>query len=422
MIKELQIPVFDLVSSLTSTMDLIHPAIANHHKQVAYIAFWIATEFGLSMAARKDILLAGVLHDIGAMSVQERIDTLDFELENPKNHCETGYRLLRMFVPFSNVANMIHFHHVYWQEGKGMECQGQLVPIESHIIHLADRIAVLIDNSKEIFSQISSIVSLIELKTGTMFSPELVECFKQLSIRECFWLGLDSKFSSSHLRTIIATDTLTLNSNEILELTDLFAKVIDFRSPFTAAHSSGVATSAEALSRFLAFSKKESFMMKIAGNLHDLGKIAIPVSILEKSGGLTPQEWNLMRRHTYYGYRILQPIADLQVINNWASLHHERINGSGYPFHLKGEELSLGSRVMAVADVFTALSEDRPYRKAMTDKSILDIIDKQAANGSIDGDIVSLLKKNYDEIKGLRIIAEKESLRQYQGLCTCAYE
>ncbi|WP_378956212.1 HD domain-containing phosphohydrolase [Pelosinus sp. sgz500959] len=418
MIKELQIPVFDLASSLSSTMDLIDPATANHHKQVAYIAFWIASEVGLSMNIRKEILLAGALHDIGAMSLLERIDLLDFEVVDSGKHCETGYRLLHLFEPFAKIANIVRFHHTYWQDGYGQEQDGHIVPFESHILHIADRIATLLDIKKEIFSQVPSIVSSIESKKGMMFHPELVESFKKLSEKEFFWLDLASNLTSSHLHRLLASDILILNSNEILNLTSLFAKVIDFRSPFTATHSSGVAASAEAISRFLYFSKKELFMMRIAGNLHDLGKVAIPVTILEKEGALTPQEWNIMRRHTYYGYHILQPISDLQVINSWASFHHERIDGGGYPFHLRGDELSLGSRVMAVADVFTAISEDRPYRKGMTDKKIISIMENLVTSGGLDAEIVSVLKENYHEIKTSRIRAEAECLLKYKGLLT----
>ena len=147
-----------------------------------------------------------------------------------------------------------------------------------------------------------------------------------------------------------------------------------------------------------------------------MGKLAIPVEILEKNGGLTPQEWNIMRSHTYYGYHILQPIEDLKLINNWGSLHHERIDGTWYPFHLRGDELSLGSRVMAVADIVAAISEDRPYRKGMSDEQIQTIIKNQASSGAIDAEISSLFINNYDEIKSQRLQAEQESLYQYHGL------
>ena len=96
-----------------------------------------------------------------------------------------------------------------------------------------------------------------------------------------------------------------------------------------------------------------------------------------------------MRRHTYYGYHILQPVADFNIISSWASFHHERIDGTGYPLHIKGDDLSLGARVMAVADIFQALGENKPYRNTMAKADVMRIIDNQVNNGGIYPDIVT---------------------------------
>jgi HD-GYP domain-containing protein (c-di-GMP phosphodiesterase class II) len=414
MIKELQIPLFDLATSFSSAMDLISPRVANHHKQVAYIAYQIASELAMPMQRRKDLILSGALHDIGALSFQERIDTLEFEIDNPHKHAQTGYRLLRMFEPFKPIAAIIRFHHIPWANGAGREAHNEEVPTESHIIHLADRIAVLIDPQKEVFSQVASIVETIESRKGDMFEPQLVECFKRVSEKEFFWLDIASDLTAPYLQTIIPTDTLMLNSSETLTLARVFAKVIDFRSPFTANHSSSVATIAEALAGYLPFSQTELLLIRIAGYLHDLGKLAVPVGILEKQDKLTPQEWNIMRRHTYYGYHVLQPLHDFRTINLWGSLHHERLDGRGYPFHIHGEELTLGSRVMAVADIFAALTEDRPYRTALPAREVLSILQKNVDNGGIDPEITAILKKNYDETNGRRLQEELKSANEYQ--------
>ncbi len=414
MIKELQIPIFDLATALSSAMDLISPAVANHHKQVAYIAYQIANELGMPMQRRKELILAGSLHDIGALSFQDRMNSLEFELENPHKHADIGYRLLRLFEPFGKIADIVRLHHVSWEDGAGKEYDNKAVPLESHIIHLADRIAVLIDKNKEIFSQVTDIVETIESKKGKMFEPQLVDCFRQVSEKEFFWLDIASDLTAPYLQTIIPEDTLVLGTTETLTLARFFAKIIDFRSPFTANHSSGVAVIAEALASYLPFSQTELVMMRVAGYFHDLGKLAVPAGILEKQDKLTPQEWNIMRRHTYYGYHVLQPLHDLRTVNLWGSLHHERLDGRGYPFHIRGEELSLGSRVMAVADIFAAISEDRPYRKAMPTQQVIEILDNHANSGGIDREIKDILKKNYDEINEKRIQEERKSANDYQ--------
>ena len=125
----------------------------------------------------------------------------------------------------------------------------------------------------------------------------------------------------------------------------------------------------------------------------DLGNLAVPAQILNKSGKLTHQQIDMIRTHTYNTYRVLEPVSSMKTINRWASYHHGRIDGQGYPFHISGEELSLGARIMAVADVFTALSEDRPYREEMDGESTMNIITNMANSGALAYQIVSLQKE-----------------------------
>jgi len=155
-------------------------------------------------------------------------------------------------------------------------------------------------------------------------------------------------------------------------------------------------------------------MMKVAGHLHDLGKLAVPAEILEKPAKLTEEEFDIIKSHTFYTYSILETISDLDVINAWASFHHERLDGKGYPFRHKGEDLSLGSRIMAVADVFTAITEDRPYRKGMTSDRALQVLQQMAANSALDSGIVSLLTLHYNEIDSMRIDAQTAAMEEYQ--------
>jgi len=139
--------------------------------------------------------------------------------------------------------------------------------------------------------------------------------------------------------------------------------------------------------------------MRIAGNFHDIGKLIIPNSILEKPDKLTVDEFQIMRCHTYYTYYTLNSIGGLQRIAEWAAYHHEKLDGSGYPFHCTNEEIGTGSRIMAVADIFTAISEDRPYRKGMDEDEIHRILQKQADNNFLDKRIVALLFDNYEAIR-----------------------
>lgn len=417
MIKEPRIPMLDLVLCLSSAMDLISPAVVNHHKQVAYIALNIATEMGLSVEEQDELLWAGLLHDSGALSLKDRIDALQFEVDfkarDLHKHAQLGYLLLKNFEPLSSVAPIVRYHHLFWDEASSSEFKGK-VPPGSHILHLADRIGVLIDKEQEVLGQAKGICDKIVKYSGKMFMPEAVDAFESLAVKEYFWLDAASQSISSIIARSSRLATIELDIAGLLNLTNVFCHIIDFRSRFTATHSSGVAATAAALAGFMGFSERECRMMEIAGRLHDLGKLAVPLEILDKPGKLTKDEFNIIKIHPFYTYRILETINDLDVINVWASFHHERLDGNGYPFHHKGEDLSPGSRIMAVADVFTAITEDRPYRKGMESNEALRILENMAGVSALDSDVVSSLRLNYDEINSIRLVGQAAASKEYQ--------
>jgi HD-GYP domain-containing protein (c-di-GMP phosphodiesterase class II) len=162
------------------------------------------------------------------------------------------------------------------------------------------------------------------------------------------------------------------------------------------------------LAKIFGLTDAEIGLMEVAGNLHDLGKLAIPNSILDKPGSLTKEEMSVMKSHPYYTYHVINSIGGLKQIAEWAGYHHERLDGSGYPFHCMATELSTGARILMVADVFTALAEDRPYRKGVPKDGIVQIIKQSSDLSLLDTRIVKLLFENYDEI--FSYVAEKQAV------------
>jgi len=146
------------------------------------------------------------------------------------------------------------------------------------------------------------------------------------------------------------------------------------------------------------FSENEILQMRIAGNFHDLGKLVIPNSILDKPDKLTEQEFNIIKCHTYYSYHIINSVSGMERIAELGAFHHERLNGKGYPFHLNKDELNIGSRIMAVSDIFTALAEDRPYRDGMKEKEISELLLDFSKADHLDKKIVELLNDNFKEV------------------------
>lgn len=416
MIKELQVSLSDLIICLSEAMDLVSDALVNHQKRVGYLALRLAAELGLSPEEQNDLIFAGALHDCGIFSLQEKLDILRFDSPTLSNHAEIGYQLLKSFSPLYRAALFIRYHHLPWQDGRGSERLGEAVPMESHILHLADRIDVLVNKNREILGQVQGIREKIHQQSSSMFIPRLVEAFEELAAKEFFWLNLSSPFIDTILFHRGTMSTIELDWRGLMSLTNLFCRIIDFRSPFTVTHSTGVAASAEALSCLAGFSERESRLMKVAGFLHDLGKLVVSSEILEKRAKLTEEEWNIIRSHSFYTYRILESISDLEMINLWASFHHERLDGQGYPFHYRQPDLPLGSRIMAVADVFTAMNEDRPYRRGLDKETVLQLLGEMTENQGLDPAMVFLLKKNYDHINWIRTEAQAASHREYQQL------
>lgn len=191
--------------------------------------------------------------------------------------------------------------------------------------------------------------------------------------------------------------------------------MIDFRSKFTYSHSSGVAASSKMLAKIMGFSEKDCTIMELAGYVHDLGKIAVPIEILEKQGKLTEKEYDIVKIHPYYTDKILKKVKAFDTIREWGALHHERLDGNGYPFHLKGDQISLGSRIMAVADIFTALKEDRSYRKGMDRKKAIGIIEDMSGS-ALDKNVVKKLKDNYDIVNNERIKAQNITREEYKKI------
>ena len=173
----------------------------------------------------------------------------------------------------------------------------------------------------------------------------------------------------------------------------------------------------EALARLCGMSADECKMMRIAGYSHDLGKLTTPRAILEKPGKLTDEEFDRIKEHPYYTRLILMDVGGFEQIANWAGFHHEKLNGGGYPFHFGAEVLDRGSRIMAVADIFSAITEVRPYRAGMAPEEVRRVLDANVASGGICGEIVGVLNDHYEEIDALReAAARSEGKRYYESI------
>jgi HD-GYP domain-containing protein (c-di-GMP phosphodiesterase class II) len=402
---------FDVVLCVSRALDLLSASLFDHHLRVAYIGARLTEALGLGVKEEQDVVIAGALHDVGAVSSAVRLSLADYALSQYRfgsgqasddlhRHGLDGYLLLRDFPPFAKAAKAIRFHHVEWNFEKGNEHHGVPVPFASHILHLADRVAVLPDDQRSILEQITGIRGKIAEGSGSLYHPDIVAAFDEISLSESFWRDLVSGHKEEIIRARIGEHNVSLELPDLYDLARLFARIIDYRSPFTATHSSVVSATSEYIVDRLGLSIHQRTVIGVAGFLHDLGKLAVPPEILDKPGKLTLQEMLVVKQHPYYTHRILSMVPGLKEVCTYAALHHERIDGKGYPF--RAREIPLGSRIIAVADIFTAIAETRPYRAGMDKNQSLATLDGFVADGAIDGDIVSLVRDNFEELRTLQ--------------------
>jgi HD-GYP domain-containing protein (c-di-GMP phosphodiesterase class II) len=409
-----EISVYEFVRSIAETVDLVSPALNGHHKKVARIACNIAMEMNLPNGEIQDIVLASMLHDIGAFSIGERIKDLTFELDETEmsRHAVLGYNLLKGFEPLAKAAAIIKCHHANFDASR---CD---VPLGSYIIHLADRAVVLFDSNREILAQVPKALEKIS-KKSRKFHPDVFAAFLRMARLEYVWMEAFMP-SSCPVMPGVRFSKEIIDLETLQNFAQVIARIIDFRSRFTATHSSGVAAVAQELTVICGFSERECKMMEIAGLLHDLGKLSVSNDILEKEGALNDDEFNLIKKHTYFTFAVLTKINGLEDMAAWAAYRHERQDGNGYPFHVQGGEFSKLSRVMAVADILTALTEDRPHRPGMDRENVSEILYALAENGGIDKGIVELANKNSSRSNDVRVKAQQDARGEYDAFCDAA--
>lgn len=412
------ISLLDFVISIASAIDHIDARIAHHHKRVAYIANQIAREMRAPQKTQYDLVIAGLLHDIGVLSGRERDYLLEYDnAAIDHSHCEAGFLLLNKFRHFFGVAKIIRHHHTEYRHRR-RDPAAPAVPLESTVLFLADRIDVLIDKEQPILDQVDRIVATIARDAGTRFNPEHVDAFSELAWRESFWLDVVSPTLEQVLISNCRSYSVELDNDDLLDFAELLAHVIDFRCHFTATHSSGVASVATVLAHLFGFSEAECQKIRVAGYLHDIGKLAVPVGILEKAGKLTSAEFRTIKSHAYYTYRILEPLQGMEEIRTWAAMHHERLDGNGYPGRCNALTIPLGARIIAAADVFTALLEPRPYRDVLDKTAVVEHLQDLARRNVLDRKVVEVLLQNFDTIDTYRGHAQAEARQEYLAFRT----
>jgi HD-GYP domain-containing protein (c-di-GMP phosphodiesterase class II) len=321
-----------------------------------------------------------------------------------KLRCERGATLARLMgLPEGSAAAILDLDEHWDGSGYPENLRGRQINLYSRIMLLAQTL--------ETFAAAQSAESaeqIIQKRSQKWFDPDLVKASLSLARRSQLWTGINSTNCGQVVLSLDRAEAKLTPGDETLDaICGAFAQIVDAKSPFTFNHSNGVANASVAIARTLNLPRERVIFVRHAALLHDLGKLGVSNAILEKPGKLDDHEWKAMRRHPEDTWLILRSIPHCEELCEVAASHHEKLNGTGYYRKLTAEQLSTEARIIAVADIFDALSAKRPYRDSLPLETVFGILRKDSPH-AIDGDCVRALEESG--------IASDQTYRDLQSL------
>ena len=421
----------EIISALSFALDLTEGAVAGHALRSCLIGMRIGRRAGLSSVQMDSLYYALLMKDIGCSSNaarmcqiiggddramkagvkledwtkphQPKASTLKLlwdqvlpeasalermvriakigMTQNENNRemitlrCDRGASILRKLGMSDDAADAVRYLDEHW-DGSGYpeRRKKETIPLLARICAVAQNIDVFSTEQGA-----TSAMAVLEERSGRWFDPELVEIALALHKEDSLWLDCAQGNHPEQTRdavTALAPTTADLAADQIDTVCVAFAEVIDAKSPFTFRHSMGVANAASGIAEMLDLPAEARERVRRAALLHDLGKLSVPNSILDKPSKLNNTEWGVVQGHPGLSRDILGRVTAFQRLAVIAGDHHERLDGTGYPNKKMGSEMSIESRILSVADVYGALAEERPYRESLGLDQIVSIMSK----------------------------------------------
>ena len=285
--------------------------------------------------------------------------------------CDRGAEIARMIDLPEEAAAAIRALDEHWDgAGHPYGLAGEEIPLLGRILALAQAV--------EVFCSLGgreSAYAMAAERSGRWYDPDLVAALEGFRRDEAFWDTVGASNVRERLADLEPPDrVLRADGTRLDQVAEAFALVVDAKSPFTVRHSERVAVIAVAIATHLGLDGDGRRELRRAGLLHDVGKLGVSNTILDKAGPLTEAERAEVNRHPAYTVEILSRIDAFRELADVAGAHHERLDGSGYHRGRTAESLDLPARILAVADVYEALTAERPYREALTPEEALAIV------------------------------------------------
>jgi HD-GYP domain-containing protein (c-di-GMP phosphodiesterase class II) len=380
-----------LIKSIAAALDIVEGGLlgasTNHGKRIAVLCAKMGKALGKSPEEISVLAICALLHDnaLTEYILSERTDGN----HDPamKKHCEFGQRNVDALKFKTNVKNFILYHH---ERADGMgpfgirEGEG---PLEAELITIADSIDVVYHLQRLEPEELPAILNVIFKETGKRFSKNAAAVMLEILDRPTV-MSLKDNVIKQTASDALFPWTVDIQTEAIFGLAGFVARIIDYKSDFTRQHSTQIANRAWLMGEYYRYEMEKLAELYLAASLHDLGKLAVPSDILEKPGTLSEEEFEIIKKHVHLTCELLNDIEGFETICQWASNHHEKLDGSGYPFGKKASELDFNSRLLACLDLYQAISEERPYHPRRNHGDTMRILYEMADKGKIDGDII----------------------------------
>ena len=373
------------IKAVGETLMYIDYRLVHHSKRVAYIAEELNKSGNLGLD-KKTLYLLCVFHDIGAYKTDDINQIVQFETQNVSCHCIYGYLFLKHFTHLSKHAKVVLHHHSPWtlqqEELKDLALYGAT-------INLADRIDILFLNGIN-----QNHLDWILKNEKELFCPTLIETLNKNNRIEGIVESLkNEKWIDENEKLIQA---LHISKEESFEFLKLLVYLIDFSSKYTVTHSINTVSISVNIAEYFKLSEEMIYKIYLGALLHDVGKMAVPIEILESPNKLTENEMAIMRTHVLATERLIKNVVSKDICK-MAIRHHEKLDGTGYPYGILAEELTFAERIIGVADIVSALSTSRSYKEPFPKEKICRMLNDMKQN-VLDEEICNYIVANYDEI------------------------
>ncbi len=356
----------------------------DHCVRTAYLTLRLCQEEKVDPVITKKLVFAAYFHDIGSIGKDfNYLTDPDYDIL----HSVDGYLLLKYKSPLKDWAKIILYHHTSYNNHIKDEPYSSL----GLKISICDRF----DDWERHNLPYDKVIQGIQNQSGKAFDPKDVEALKKVINN----VDIKNDIKTGKYKKVIEeyTNTLDFSMEEIEGYISMLASLFELYNDVTYNHSKTVAIVCAMLSNYMGYSESDNFKVYIAGLIHDLGKIFIPLSILDKPGKLTPEEYEVMKQHIVYSRTLTKDIFPLDIVDI-ATYHHERLDGSGYPNHYHHEDMNELEEIMQAGDVISALIAKRSYKEEYPYEKVKDILSTDVKYGKFNTKVVETFFDNHEEI------------------------